>query len=122
MRHFILLIVLVATSLSVLAQTDGDVIAPETKLYTVTGFLIGGYVRDISGLEDTQNDLTINRNQFSVAGRVMWHPGNLLSGGLEGGYMNFYSLKNDSGGLAVRSAVPLYMVFSMTASASRSTL
>lgn len=115
MRNLILIGVLIVGSLSLSAQTDEVEPRTDARTYSLTGFLIGGYVRDISGLEDTQNDLSINRNQFSVAGRIMWHPGNLLSGGIEGGYMNFYSLKNDEGGLAVRSAVPLYMVFSMTA-------
>lgn len=97
------------------AQDAEPIQAPVTPPYTITGQVIGGYVRDLTEFEDTQNDLDVNRDQFSVAGRFLWRPGNLLSGGLEFGYMNFYSVSNSVGGKAVRSAIPLYLVFSMTA-------
>ena len=106
---------LLCITIPVSAQDEEPINAPEGRPYTFTGQVIGGYVRDLTEFEDTRNDLDVNRNQFSVAGRFLWRPGNLLSGGLEFGYMNFYSVSNDIGGKAVRSVIPMYLVFSMTA-------
>jgi len=115
MKKFLFVLGLMACSMVAASAQDGEPIsAPETRPYSFTGIIGGGYVRNLTEFEDTQNDLDVNRNQFSVYGRFLWRPGNLLSGGLEFGYMNFYSVSNDRGGKAVRSAIPLYLVFSMT--------
>ena len=115
MNRLLMLISLLCMCVPVAAQDNDSTGASEERSYTFTGQLIGGYVRDLTEFEDTRNDLDVNRNQFSVAARFLWRPGNLLSGGMEIGYMNFYSVSNDSGGKAVRSVVPMYLVFSMTA-------
>lgn len=101
------------STVELIAQDDS--VQSNTNDYSIRGVLGGGYSRDVSLFEDVANDLTLNRNQFSVFGRFLWQPGNLLSGGFEVSYMNFYSVKSDLGGQAVRTAVPIYMVFQMSA-------
>jgi len=116
MKQTLLVIAVLCTPLVMWAQdTESNVTIIPAPPYSVTGQLIGGYLRDVSDFEDTQNNLTVNRDQFSIAARALWRPGHLLAGGLEFGYMNFYSVANNNGGKAVRSAIPLYLVFSMTA-------
>ena len=101
--------------LSAVAQNESmETPASNEKTYELTAMVGGGYSRDVSSFEDSRNDLSLNRNQFSLFGRVMWRPGNLLSGGLEFGYMNFYSVSNNNGGKAVRNAIPLFLLFSMS--------
>ncbi len=116
MKQTLLVIAVLCAPLVMQAQdAEADVQVIPAQPYAVSGQLIGGYVRDVSAFEDTQNDLSVNRDQFSIAARALWRPGHLLAGGLEFGYMNFYSVSNNNGGKAVRSAIPLYLVFSMTA-------
>ena len=109
----VLMLFVVAANNTASAQTDTA--AKEEVLYSTSILLGGGYSRDVSDFSGTTTtDLDLNRNQFSVFARFLWKPGNLLTGGIEVGYMNFYSVTGPMGGKSVRTAVPIYFVFSMS--------
>jgi hypothetical protein len=114
-RSLTLMVLLAAVSLAK-AQSEAEANTPTSseKTYTITALVGGGYSRDISQFEASQQGLTLNRNQFSLFGRVLWRPGNLLTGGLEVGTLNFYSVSNSAGARSVRSAIPIYLLFSMS--------
>lgn len=82
-------------------------------VYSFSAIIGGGYLRDVSEFAAPKAGLDINRNQFSVFARIMWQPEHLLSGGIEGGYSVFYSVKAKDRATAYRSAVPFYLVLSM---------
>ena len=87
----------------------------DEKVYYLFVEAGGGYLRDLSRFEYDEPELSINRNQWSMFGRIMWRPGNLLKGGLEFGYNEMYVVEDtETGGEAVRSSVPLFLVFAMS--------
>lgn len=89
-------------------QTASPVSAP----YFVHAQLGGGLNYDLSDFTGRPG-LTVNRNQFFTYAQLRWLPGNLLTGALEVGYLNFYSVTASTGATSVRSAIPISIVFSM---------
>lgn len=108
MIRFLLIIslVVVCPYVDAIAQSADTV-------YSFSGIIGGGYLRDVSEFAAPKAGLDINRNQFSVFARIMWQPEHLLSGGIEGGYSVFYSVTAKDRATAIRSAVPFYLVLSM---------
>jgi len=88
-------------------------------LYSLTSYLGGGYVYNVTSFDLDYDGL--NRGGLQGYLRVMWHPDYLLSGGIEFGYTSVYSVEKssfqtDSGATDVNLhvyAFPLMMVFSM---------
>ncbi len=89
------------------------------SLYSLTAYLGGGYAYNITTFDYEYGSL--NRGGLEGYLRVMWEPEYLLSGGIEFGYTNLYSvdessLQTDSGATSLQTNVYAYtlmMVFSM---------
>jgi len=90
------------------------------SLYTLTSYIGGGYVYNVTSFEYEYGSL--NRGGWQAYLRVMWKPEYLLSGGIEFGYTGVYSIdennvQTDSGATSIKTnsyAYPLMMVFSMS--------
>lgn len=111
MRNSILYILL-ALGASVVVHAQANDSVPD-KVYLVSTQVGGGYAADLSHYTD-EKGLDVNRNQFYTYAQLRWLPGNLLTGSLEVGYLNFYSVTSEhNNGKSVRSAVPVYLLFGM---------
>ena len=85
--------------------------------YAVTAYINAGYSRFISELDE--NDL--NKNGFSGTVRFMWEPEQLLSVGIESGYLQLYDINTQRTiqdsltfkGSSELTAVPIMTVISM---------
>jgi len=116
MRKFIISLsfVLVST-LSLRAQVQDT-----TELTnTLTAYVMGGYVRNISTFDQPIEGINQNGADFGV--RLMVKPGHLLSGGIEIGQSHIYSVEHavtyeqqTSELISSMYVMPLIFVFSMT--------
>ncbi len=110
--QLLLLLFALAGGFAIAQDSVGTNTEIDQKTYTLSGQVVGGYSRDLSDYT-AQHGLTVNRDQFMAYAQLRWLPGNLLTGAVELGYLNLYSVKSEGGGTSVRSAVPLFLVFSM---------
>ena len=76
------------------------------SLYSFTSYLGAGYVYNISSFEYEYGSL--NRGGLQANLRVMWKPEYLLSGGLEFGYTNVYSIETDFGETSLKTNLYAY--------------
>src|SRR6187455_2539741 len=86
---------------------------------TLTAFLLGGYVRNVSSFPTPIEG--INQNGFDVGLRLLCRPMHLLSGGIEIGQSHLYSVdqtvsyEQDTSELhTTMSVMPIILVFSMS--------
>ncbi|MFI5406210.1 MAG: hypothetical protein ACHQ1D_06820 [Nitrososphaerales archaeon] len=89
------------------------------SLYSLSAYLGGGYAYNVTTFD--YEFPSLNRGGLQGYARVMWKPEYLLSGGIEFGYTNLYSvdessLQTDSGATSLKTNVYAYtlmIVFSM---------
>jgi hypothetical protein len=114
MRKILLALAFVLVStLSIRAQDT------TSGVNTLTAFVMGGYVRNISSFPVPIEG--INKNGLDMGVRIMCRPMHLLSGGIEVGYSNVFSVDQtvsydqDTSELhSTMSVMPIMLVFSMS--------
>jgi len=123
MKRTIALLAAIGISLaSVYAQPSDSSPASATSdtLYSLTAYVSGGYVHNVS--EFTISPAGLDRGGMGFAVRIMWKPEHLLRMGLETGRTHVYSVKQEGLQTAygktdvnmTLNATPILLVFSMS--------
>ncbi|MCX6139944.1 MAG: hypothetical protein NTX15_03800 [Candidatus Kapabacteria bacterium] len=116
MKHIIIIASIALSCVPAFAIVDSSFAGTMSadSLYTVDGYLGGGYVYNLSSFPYGVDGLS--RNGYNAYARVMWSPNHMLDVGVEFGFTTLYKI-NPAQKTAVDytalNAYPIYLVMSM---------